>query len=74
MGELFRLDSNGDGFLNRDDEMFSKLKIKVDKGNGESKIANLSDVVGTIDLYDFIKGYDKNNASLIKEWRDKRHK
>ena len=70
MGDLFRLDSNGDGFLNRDDEMFSKLKIKVDKGNGESKIANLSDVVGTIDLYDFIKGYDKNNASQIKEWRD----
>lgn len=73
MGDLFRLDSNGDGFLNRDDEMFSKLKIKVDKGNGESKIANLSDVVGTIDLYDFIKGYDKNNASQIKEWRDNFH-
>ena len=53
--------------------MFSKLKIKVDKGNGESKIANLSDVVGTIDLYDFIKGYDKNNASQIKEWRDNFH-
>ena len=73
MGDLFRLDSNGDGFLNRDDTMFSKLKIKVDKGNGESKIANLSDVVGTIDLYDFIKGYDKNNASQIKEWRDNFH-
>ena len=73
MGDLFRLDSNGDGFLNRDDEMFSKLKIKVNKGNGESKIANLSDVVGTIDLYDFIKGYDKNNASQIKEWRDNFH-
>ena len=30
-------------------------------------------MVGTIDLYDFIKGYDKNNASQIKEWRDNFH-
>ncbi|MBX7489908.1 hypothetical protein [Helicobacter turcicus] len=70
MGHLFSLDSNGDGFLNRNDEMFSKLRIKVDRGSGEYETANLSDVVGTIDLYSFIKGYDKNNASQIKEWRN----
>ncbi|TLD83874.1 hypothetical protein LS70_003440 [Helicobacter sp. MIT 11-5569] len=34
LGNLFNFDSNGDGFLNHEDELFSKLKIRVDKGDG----------------------------------------
>lgn len=75
LGHLFSFDSNNDGFLDREDALFSKLKIRVDKGNGEYRIANLSEVVGRIDLYDFIKGYDKSvgydglSLAQIKEYR-----
>lgn len=75
LGHLFSFDSNNDGFLDREDALFSKLKIRVDKGNGEYRIAKLSDVVGRIDLYDFIKGYDKSvgydelSLAQIKEYR-----
>ena len=70
MGDLFTLDSNGNGFLNRDDADFSRLKIRVYKGVGKYETAHLSDVVGMIDLYGFIRRYDKNNVSQIKGWRD----
>lgn len=75
LGNLFNFDSNNDGFLDKEDELFSKLKIRVDNGNGEYRIAKLSDVVGRIDLYDFIKGYDKSimydglTLAQIKEYR-----
>ncbi len=79
LGNLFSFDSNGDGFLNYKDELFSKLKIRVDKGNGEFRIANLSDVVSGIDLYDFVKGYDKSigyeglTLAEIKQYRANYH-
>lgn len=79
LGNLFSFDSNGDGFLNHEDELFSKLKIRVDKGNGEFRIANLSDVVSQIDLYDFVKGYDKSigydglTLAEIKQYRANYH-
>lgn len=75
LGNLFSFDSNNDGFLDREDALFSKLKIRVDKGNREYRIANLSEVVGRIDLHDFIKGYDKSvgydglSLAQIKEYR-----
>lgn len=79
LGNLFNFDSNNDGFLDKEDALFSKLKIRVDKGNGEVRIAKLSDVVGRIDLYDFIKGYDKSigydglTLAQIKEYRANFH-
>ncbi|WP_297578615.1 hypothetical protein [Helicobacter sp. UBA3407] len=51
----------------------------MDNGNGEYRIANLSDVVSRIDLYDFIKGYDKSigydglTLAQIKEYRANYH-
>ena len=79
LGNLFNFDSNNDGFLDKEDELFSKLKLRVDNGNGEYRIANLSDVVSRIDLYDFIKGYDKSigydglTLAQIKEYRANFH-
>ncbi|WP_416825746.1 hypothetical protein [Helicobacter ganmani] len=51
----------------------------MDNGNGEYRIANLSDVVSRIDLYDFIKGYNKSigydglTLAQIKEYRANYH-
>ncbi|CAM2814387.1 hypothetical protein [Helicobacter burdigaliensis] len=64
MGDLFKFDSNQDGFLNKEDELFSKLKIKTSSG----KTLNLSDVVGTLDLYSFVQGVDRTSAKEVKEW------
>lgn len=64
MGDLFKFDSNQDGFLNKEDELFSKLKIKTSSG----KTLNLGDVVGTLDLYSFVQGVDRTSAKEVKEW------
>lgn len=47
---LFNFDSNGDGFVNANDKLFNKLKVRGYDINGNEKIAKLSDVMPSINL------------------------
>ncbi|QLI06030.1 hypothetical protein CINF_1553 [Candidatus Campylobacter infans] len=62
--QLFRFDSDGNGFVDKNDMYFDKLKIRAYDKNGNEIIKKLSDVVDRIDLKDFIDS--KENA--IKKW------
>ena len=52
---LFGLDSNKDGTLSSEDELFYKIKIKGYDKDGNEKISRLSDLLNGIDLTKFIK-------------------
>ena len=52
---LFGLDSNKDGTLSSEDELFYKIKIKGYDRDGNEKISRLSDLLSGIDLTKFIK-------------------
>ncbi|WP_169767393.1 response regulator [Campylobacter curvus] len=52
---LFGLDSNKDGTLSSEDELFYKIKIKGHDKDGNEKISRLSDLLSGIDLTKFIK-------------------
>ena len=62
--QLFRFDSDGNGFVDRNDMYFDKLKIRAYDKDGNEIIKKLGDVVDRIDLKDFIDS--KENA--IKKW------
>ena len=62
--QLFRFDSDGNGFVDKNDMYFDKLKIRAYDKNGNEIIKKLGDVVDRIDLKDFIDS--KENA--IKKW------
>ncbi|QKF60605.1 cytochrome c [Campylobacter curvus] len=52
---LFGLDSNKDGTLSSEDELFYKIKVKGYDKDGNEKISRLSDLLSGIDLTKFIK-------------------
>ncbi|MDU6827877.1 response regulator [Campylobacter sp.] len=52
---LFGLDSNKDGMLSSEDELFYKIKVKGYDEDGNEKISRLSDLLSGIDLTKFIK-------------------
>ena len=62
--QLFRFDSDGNGFVDKNDMYFDKLKIRAYDKDGNEIIKKLGDVVDRIDLKDFIDS--KENA--IKKW------
>ena len=62
--QLFRFDSDGNGFVDKNDMYFDKLKIRAYDKDGNEIIKKLGDVVDRIDLQDFIDS--KENA--IKKW------
>ena len=62
--QLFRFDSDGNGFVDKNDMYFDKLKIRAYDKDGNEIIKKLGDVVDRIDLKDFIDS--KENA--IKTW------
>ena len=62
--QLFRFDSDGNGFVDKNDMYFDKLKIRAYDKDGNKIIKKLGDVVDRIDLKDFIDS--KENA--IKKW------
>ncbi|BCX78600.1 response regulator [Campylobacter sp. 19-13652] len=64
---LLGFDSNGDGLLNSDDKLFSKLKVRGYDKDGNEKIAKLSDVVSQVDLEKFIKTDYKD---VLKNFKD----
>lgn len=64
--QLFRFDSDGNGFVDKNDDYFDKLKIRAYDKDGNEIIKKLSGVVDSIDLKDFIDS--KSNA--IKKWKE----
>ena len=62
--QLFRFDSDGNGYVDKNDMYFDKLKIKAYDKDGNEIIKKLGDVVDSIDLKEFIDS--KENA--IKKW------
>lgn len=62
--QLFRFDSDGNGFVDKNDMYFDKLKIRAYDKDGNEIIKKLGDVVDSIDLKEFIDS--KENA--IKKW------
>uniref|UniRef100_UPI0026131951 hypothetical protein n=1 Tax=uncultured Campylobacter sp. TaxID=218934 RepID=UPI0026131951 len=58
--QLFRFDSDGNGFVDKNDDYFDKLKIRAYDKDGNEIIKKLSEVVDSIDLKDFIDS--KSNA------------
>ena len=58
--QLFRFDSDGNGFVDKNDTYFDKLKIRAYDKDGNEIIKKLSEVVDSIDLKDFIDS--KSNA------------
>ena len=62
--QLFRFDSDGNGFVDKNDMYFDKLKIRAYDKDGNKIIKKLGDVVDSIDLKEFIDS--KENA--IKKW------
>ena len=58
--QLFRFDSDGNGFVDKNDDYFDKLKIRTYDKDGNEIIKKLSEVVDSIDLKDFIDS--KSNA------------
>ena len=62
--QLFRFDSDGNGYVDKNDMYFDKLKIRAYDKDGNEIIKKLGDVVDRIDLKDFIDS--KENA--IKKW------
>lgn len=64
--QLFRFDSDGNGFVDKNDDYFDKLKIRAYDKDGNEIIKKLSEVVDSIDLKDFIDS--KSNA--IKKWKE----
>ena len=59
--QMFGLDSNNDGIIDKNDKYFDKLKLSVIDDNGNEKLVKLSSVVSHIDLNDYIN-QDKVNA------------
>ena len=64
--QLFRFDSDGNGFVDKNDDYFDKLKIRAYDKDGNEIIKKLSEVVDSIDLKDFIDS--KSNA--INKWKE----
>lgn len=64
--QLFRFDSDGNGFVDKNDDYFDKLKIRAYDKDGNEIIKKLSEVVDSINLKDFID--TKSNA--IKKWKE----
>ncbi|CUU67733.1 hypothetical protein [Campylobacter hyointestinalis] len=64
--QLFRFDSDGNGFVDKNDTYFDKLKIRAYDKDGNEIIKKLSEVVDSINLKDFIDS--KSNA--IKKWKE----
>ncbi|WP_279061511.1 hypothetical protein [Campylobacter lanienae] len=58
--QLFRFDSDGNGFVDKNDTYFDKLKIRAYDKDGNDIIKKLSEVVDSINLKDFIDS--KSNA------------
>lgn len=58
--QLFRFDSDGNGFVDKNDNYFDKLKIRAYDKDGNEIIKKLSEVVDSINLKDFIDS--KSNA------------
>lgn len=58
--QLFRFDSDGNGFVDKNDAYFDKLKIRAYDKDGNEIIKKLSEVVDSINLKDFIDS--KSNA------------
>ncbi|WP_086232306.1 hypothetical protein [Campylobacter devanensis] len=58
--QLFRFDSDGNGFVDKNDTYFDKLKIRAYDKDGNEIIKKLSEVVDSINLKDFIDS--KSNA------------
>lgn len=58
--QLFRFDSDGNGFVDKNDDYFDKLKIRAYDKDGNEIIKKLSEVVDSINLKDFIDS--KSNA------------
>ncbi|CUU67712.1 response regulator [Campylobacter hyointestinalis] len=58
--QLFRFDSDGNGFVDKNDTYFDKLKIRAYDKDGNEIIKKLSEVVDSINLKDFID--TKSNA------------
>lgn len=58
--QLFRFDSDGNGFVDKNDDYFDKLKIRAYDKDGNEIIKKLSEVVDSINLKDFID--TKSNA------------
>ncbi|MDL0090090.1 response regulator, partial [Campylobacter gastrosuis] len=78
--KLFNFDTNGDGFVNSNDENFSKLKVRGYDKDGNEKIMSLNEATQGrgVDLTKFIsqeiinyiqKQIEENNAIAIKENR-----
>ena len=65
--QLFRFDSDGNGFVDKNDDYFDKLKIRAYDKDGNEIIKKLSEVVDSIDLKDFIDS--KSNAIKKLETR-----
>ncbi|BCX78699.1 hypothetical protein [Campylobacter sp. 19-13652] len=63
--KLFNLDSNRDGLLDTNDELFDKLKVRGYDKNGNENTLKLSDVIGAIDLTKFINKEIKNHSKQI---------
>jgi len=61
--DLFALDDNRDGILNKDDEFFDKLRVVLTDNNSENTMVKLSSVVNFINLEDYI---DKNIVKVGK--------
>ncbi|ARR04511.1 hypothetical protein CVIC9261_07435 [Campylobacter vicugnae] len=64
--QLFRFDSDGNGFVDKNDDYFDKLKIRAYDKDGNEIIKKLSEVVDSIDLKDFIDS--KSNA--LNKWKE----
>ncbi|RAZ24318.1 hypothetical protein CHL9752_05520 [Campylobacter hyointestinalis subsp. lawsonii] len=58
--QLFRFDSDGNGFVDKNDNYFDQLKIRAYDKDGNEIIKKLSEVVDSINLKDFIDS--KSNA------------
>ncbi|AII15274.1 hypothetical protein CIG1485E_1451 [Campylobacter iguaniorum] len=63
--QLFRFDSDGNGFVDKNDDYFDKLKVRAYDENGNEIIKKLSEVVDSINLKDFIDS--KSNA--LNKWK-----
>ena len=67
--QLFRFDSDGNGFVDKNDMYFDKLKIRAYDKDGNEIIKKLGDVVDSIDLKEFIDSKE-NAIKKVKATKD----
>ena len=67
--QLFRFDSDGNGYVDKNDMYFDKLKIRAYDKDGNKIIKKLGDVVDSIDLKEFIDSKE-NAIKKVKATKD----